>query len=693
MGYGSVDKEVVVTDAAGAAVVMYSAPSAIDDSNAHLMVTLSFSVSKAGYYWSNIASKELLILNTAPSDWTMIVVDSVTSTALSQQANTTTIKVRAVDENGLPIGGKSLAIDYSDESIVFNPVRSAFTDSAGLAQVDVQLKDAADPAALRVSVADRTVLSCSPAAVTLTYVGSYPPEQPMYGGYMTYSAPAPFMQPAGSLDVTAFIWDDNGVPVDGVDASLIVSGTPYGSLAWCDQVNWDSTFDAWGINVITSRDKQNIVTSGPFNTPYDYTNWEMNYNNGYIFWDWGMMTGVPITGGTVSFTIYGVDVAPADVLSHLFVVPNGMGWFNPSTLSYEIDGQTLVSGDCVLGRSYHVVWSTFTIDKPTMMAKTSAYDSTPVNVWVKDETGAPVENADVLVYQNVMRGNLDYLIDPSTNPLMRMSAPVPTDASGYANVQLIAVGRNFQATSVSIMPVVFVRAGMLGSISLLDRTDVMIFTQQCMLDPVPIYDVKGLGSNITVSATVTDSNGLSVLGLTVVLASGAGYVPDPGNVTDENGMVSFRIDTTSMDSTKAGFIGVQMRTEGAAFDVSVARMMIAVKPVALPVEVVSKVRGNPKLSIVTWQLQASTGGAWKASIENHGLKTLELKILDVTNGAATPVFVAKLKFSSLDAYPSGTVTTAAFPIQAGHIYMFSAAPSGQSGDYAIIQLVFSVGSG
>ncbi len=576
ISYGWVDSEQVVTDASGEASMTYTAPAAILELNAHLEVTLSYAVSKAGYMWTDSSAVNLLIYNSLAPLWVMAQVDSVGTTALTRAANATTVTVLAVDDEGNPLAEHRMAVTYSDMNAVFSPVGSVLTDGSGVAIFDVQLKDSASSFGLRVTICNATVLNSVPATITLTHAGSGPVPA-MYGGYMTWDTQ--YLIPDAAHDyveATAHVWDETGAAADGINASLLVSGTPYGSLVWNDYIMWDSTYDGWGINIVTDKDKANLVTSGPFTTYFDYANWEQWYNGGYIYWNWAdnVMVPVDITAGTVTIGIYTQDWAPVDLLGSVYLIPGGTGSFNGTTLSYEINGPTTISGNYVIGRSYTVATPKYYIEKPVMEARLADYDVTNVTMWAFDETNAPLGGASVQAYQNVLTGNRDYTVSPSGR--------IPTDPQGLGTADIIAVGKNNVVTSASLQADVYVRARSLYSVSMFSQSRIFIHTQQCFISMDLIQEVKAIGDMVKVNVTVLDFSGVPIEGMPVELSAGAGNIAVPTMLTGADGRASFDLDTTNVTSAPVGFIPVRASAGGPAYDMSTASMMLAVREVQPP---------------------------------------------------------------------------------------------------------------
>ena len=579
ISYGSVDMEQVVTDASGEASMTYIAPATIHQLNAHLEVTLSYVVSKAGYLWTDSSAVNLLIYNSQAPQWVMAQIDSVGTTALARgaSANATTISVSAVDDAGNPLAKHAMEITYSNESRVFDPVRSVVTNGAGKASFTVQMRDTANSFALRVTIKNSTVLNAMPATIALTHKGAGT-VLTMYGGYMTWDTHYLIPDAAHDyIEATAHVWNQMGVAANGINASLVVSGTQYGSLVWNDYIMWDSTYDGWGINIVTDKDRANLVTSGPFTTYFDYASWEEWYNAGYIYWNWddNVMVPVDINAGTVTIGIYTQDWAPIDLIGSVYLVPGGMGFFNGTTLLYEINGPTTISGDYVIGRSYTVATPKCYIEKPIMEARLTGYDETNVSIWALDENNAALGGAFVRVYQNALTGNADYKVNPSGGFV--------ADPQGMGTSTIIAVGRYNVVTSLSLQADVYVRAQYPYSVSMFSQSRVFIHTQQCFISMDPIQEVRAVGDMVEVNVTVVNFYGSPIEGMPVELSTGAGDIAVPTMLTGADGRASFDLDTTNVTSAPVGFIRVRASAGGPAYDMCSASMMLAVREVQPPV--------------------------------------------------------------------------------------------------------------
>jgi ABC-type transport system substrate-binding protein/protocatechuate 3,4-dioxygenase beta subunit len=582
ISYGSIDDVWLASDADGMASTIYHAPASVVQMNQHETLTLAYFATKEGYVWTGAAAANLLIYNPDAPAWILTRVSSVTTTALATAANLSDIVFQVVDDEGNPIADQALDVTYSNESMVVGPVASVTSDAGGNAPLTVIVKGGTPTQALRVTVGS-TELNATPATVTLTYVGDVAPTTEMYGGYMTFAQPAQYLGPLGALDVTAHIWNSTGVAADGILASLLVSGTQYGTLTWTDLINWDSTYDGWGINIVTAADNGNAIMSGPFNTVFDYDNWDYWYNDqGYIYWDWGTMTGVDVVGGVVDFQVYGIDVVHLDLVGSMYVVPEGYGTFNGTTLSYQIDGQTMIASQYVIGRSYTVVSPSFVVENPVLHAKMSNYEQSNVSITVTDENNVPVDGASAMVYQNSLTGNADYKVYPGGFS----SGSVTTDAAGQANESIIAIAKA-GVYAASAKPNVFVKAMLDGAVSMFAQTQIFIYTSNMFVTLDPIESVVAIGeTNITVTAHVEDFAGTSLPNMTVELTSDSGTVynqPWSSSVQMSSweaghvGEAVFHIDTPIPDATKLAYMTLQVKVSGKPYNLALGSMVLTLQ--------------------------------------------------------------------------------------------------------------------
>ena len=600
ISYGSIDDLWLTSDADGMASTIYHAPDTIIQMNAHETLTLSYSATKEGYTWTGAAAANLLIYNPDAPAWTLTRVLEVSTTALNATGvgtNQSDIVFQVVDDAGNTIADQVLNVTYSNKSMVVGPVATVTSDADGNASLSVMVKDGTPTQALRVTVG-ALELNATPATVTLTYVGDVAPTTEMYGGYMTFAQPAQYLGPLGALDVTAHIWDSTGAAADGILASLAISGTQYGTLTWADLVNWDSTWDGLGINIVTAADNSNALVSGPFNTVFDYDNWYLWYygpdgtlgpkgtgtGDEWIYWNWtdDVMTGVDVVSGVVDFQVTGIDVAHLDLVGSMYVVPEGYGTFNDTTYLYKIDGQTMITSQYVIGRSYSVVSPSFVIENPVLHAKTSDYEQTNVSITVTDENNDLVDGASAMVYQNSVRGNSDYKVYPGGFS----SDSVTTDTAGQANESIIAISST-GVYKASAKPDVYVKAMLEGAVSMFAQTQIFIYTSNMFVTLDPIESVVAIGeTNISITAHVEDFAGTSLPNMTVELTSDSGTVYNqPWSTSvqlsnwepDHVGEAVFHIDTPMPEATKLAYMTLQVKVSGIPYNLALASMVLTLQ--------------------------------------------------------------------------------------------------------------------
>jgi len=782
---GHVDASTVHTDLNGEASMTYYAPSTIGMPNRHLPVSLILSVSKGGYEWTSSAMKDLLIFGDSPPDWAMVRVLGVKTTSLSYDSPATTVTVEVVDDEGTRLPRRMLDVSYSDSAKVADPVLSILTNKKGVAIIPVQVNGLVDSCALKVKVSDHSALSGVSASVTLTYVGLSPPIAELFGGYITFSEPAQYLTPLGAIEATVWAWDSAGNPAD-VPAALMLSSTPYGTLTWSDDIYWDTTLDYLGVNIVSYADGGNYVASGPMNTPFDEANyWEWYYDmNGYLFWDWGMMTGVQFVGGSYTFLIYGIDVAHLDQVGDIFIVPDGTGYFNPATLNYEIDGMTSIAGEYIVGRSYRAVSVDYEVEDPVMTAYALNFDSTTFTGTVTDENGLPVEGAGMLAYENGITGNRNYGVEPNSGT-PRHSAPATTDASGIAHAVVTAVGYpNYgspQPTAYSLAPVIYVKPTMLGAISIISQSQIFIHPQATKSALSPIWSPQQVGQQVPVTVQVTDASGTPTPDLNVRLLAGAGTTLEYVTTTDDSGQATLMVDTSSIVSSKGGFMPVTVSVGGPAYASSTVRMMVPMQNIMPEVEIlaptegavvsgttvtvrvlandangiwglglsldggpmvsvsgpigsaawavvrnlsgitigphvltataydaynvagqdvvsfmsvdvshiVTKLKGAPTLSAVSWIYSPSANGQWTASIKNFGLKSMMLEVYEVTGGGSVKLSSESVSLVVKGKTSGDVIQSRPVSMLAGHDYRIVATPNGVTGTHAIVADIFN----
>ena len=701
IGYGSVDKASVTTDADGLADMNYTAPATNLELNGHLTLTLSYNVSKTGYVWTSTAAANLLIYNENPSDWRLVEITGVSPnkalrSSIPAGPRTTTVSVHAVDALGNDIASERLEVTYNDRTRVVTPEDYVTTNGVGVAALVVTVANDADSYALRVTIGNASSNAAS-TTVTIPYVGTTPPAaEEMFGGYITYGG-TPYMDYlAAELTATVHVWDQTGADADGINASLIVSGTPYGVLAWPDNdAWWTSTWDGWGINVITAADNMNTVRSGPMNSYWsNESNWASNWDpwNGPLYWgmvndgkpdwndDWNGTVVMPTPGITITAGSYDIWLGGKgqsgwlasssfaswiDVATDVVVIPQGDCWFNTSTLSYVINGQTMINGQFVIGRSMDVVSTTYAVEKfiadpmnweggfgawethGVLTWQSPGYDYARVRAFVYDKDNNPVSNCVVGISEQVSSSGVmlsaQYTVFPSRRQVIDVfgtdgktvvgtvdrvrTVELKTGSSGYAEYIIGAIGRepDFAVPSSPATPDLYVRPSAAQTITLYAQSKLIILPQQAFVSVDPIKDVQEIGSLVTVKATVVNADGMPLPNINVELASG-GIVAQPLLLTDASGVAVFSVDTSEITGAKAAFLFVEAKARGPGYDPSSAVARIAVKNTPPAVSVLSPAAS----STVVGPFVNLTGSVY----DMNGIQVVTLKL---DTGSATTV--------------------------------------------------------
>jgi peptide/nickel transport system substrate-binding protein len=567
MAYGSIDDVVLTTDADGLASTVYNAPTELVQMNAHETLSLSFAVVKAGYQFSNAPTANLVIYNEALPDWVMTKVESVGTTALNTASNSTTIIFGVMDDEGNPLPSHTVQFAYSNASVLVDPTPELASDADGNVTLTVMVKDGIDTMAFRVTAKDTTVPNSASATVTLTFVGATAPAETMYGGYITFAQEAQYIGPLGAVDATAWVWDHDGAPATDVNASMMLSATAYGSFLWSDEVFvWDTLWDYLGTAVVTTADNGNFVTSGPLASDFDYANWEAWYNN-WVYFDWGMMLGVPIVDGAIDFTVYGMGVPPVDLVSQIYVVPGGYAYFNEVTSSYQVEGVTTIMVDEVIGKAISIVAPTFEIANPFLETLLTQDDNTTADVWVTDETNTLIEGATGVVYENGVRGNTDYSVYPS--------AGGSTDADGLTQAEIVASKMNGASQKLEV----YVRADSEGALSVFQNTQIFIFAARSFTEIEAVEMPVAMGAtDVAITATVTDWEGNPLEGIPVGLSADVGTVGTPTAVTDADGVATWvDVSAPSIYGAKAAWMTVSAKAGLAPYELSTGLAKLALQ--------------------------------------------------------------------------------------------------------------------
>ena len=610
ISYGRVDKLSVVTDADGYASMNYSAPSqdAFDNFslNTHLAVTLSCNATKAGYTFPGLASVFPLIYNEAPSSWSLVkIVDLTAPPALNDSVNSTIIRVQALNETGVELPFHKLNVTYTNNAnatVLVDPTMSVTTDDLGLANIQVTVKADTPSTAFKVQVQNLTIINSGPATVTVTYRNeTTAPENMTYAGYVQWNTTAQFMGPMGKITAEAHVWNNTGELTNNVLAGLVVGTSKAGDLANSVLAKYSTNSEGWGMTVVSNADAGNYITGGPFNTTFNETDWDFWYNVAeYIGWDWGTIQGVNIVNGSLDVPISGIEVAASDYLSQLYIVPNGLGIFNGTTYSYEIDGTTSLKGDYVIQKSSKVVATSMSMRnpadpsalKPVIQTMATGVDSTRVYGVGTDENNEPVAGATLQCFQ-VFRSyarSTDFVIVPwGRNPFRTGS--VTTDATGTGYMTLLSLANNMitlQPSGATIWqgfivpgtnsPLVNAKASVRGAVSIFATQSVVMIAQQAFIELTPIVEAAPVGADVLVTATAKDINGAAIPNLAITLTvSGGASVASPTQGTDPAGKAVFAVSTKEMRGVKAAFVTTTASGGGPGYAVAAAQMMFPVK--------------------------------------------------------------------------------------------------------------------
>ena len=572
LGYGSIDPEIALTDADGIVMMQYTAQA--DLPNQHMLVSISASVSMDGYLYTNVASAGVVVYNDAAPDWMLVNVESVTTTALDPTTDSATITVSLTDVEGTAIGGETLDVTYSDETMVDTPDFEVTTATDGTADLTVTMDDTGASGALRVTIGKLTAANSISDTVTFTYVDpADPPAAAMYGGYAQYATPK-FIDALGSVDLTFHVFDSDGVAADGITGSILLAATDYGQMTDWSGSEYNTLADYAGMNILTAADDVNIVSAGSYAAPEFLAEWV--WDDDLEAWVDLDAHGVDIVGGVYSMTIEGVDLAHLDQAMSVHLCPDSTADFDWNTYNHVIMGETTISSGYGYGRSMAFTAVRYEIADPVLQAKTSDFDTTTIDVWVYDENNDVIEGAEAAAYQAVRTA---FGLSPTVGSMAEI---ILTDANGYATWDITCASYNatsgeYDKPVIETVPIMYVRAYVDGTISLLSQTK-MVFEPivsvafaafEAVVTPQP------LGFVATISATVVDLNGDPVAGLPVMIGASGGMPFNAEAVTDEDGMVTFAIDTTEVSDVAAAFVALDLTTSG-GYEASGARATVAV---------------------------------------------------------------------------------------------------------------------
>jgi hypothetical protein len=641
LGYGSINPTSVQTGADGTALMTYTAPTA-NLPGQHMLVQLAAAVSHPQHTRVNLAVSQIVVYNDAAPDWILTSIDSVTTTALTPTDPTTTITVVLTDDEGTPIQGEMLDIEYSDASRVSSPVyETPATAVDGTTSFDVTMADTGESGAVRVTIGMMTVANGIHDTVTLTYAD---PADVLgtdyYGGYIQYDL-TKFVEAWGSIHVTAYVFDQNGDPADGVNASVIIPAASAGQMMEWDFYEFNPLWEWVGATLETSVDGQNLPAAGACATPMDGAQ-NLEY---FDFWYGYAPVGVTLTGGVYEMDLYGGDVASLDLITDIFVMPGS--WctapfdgdepigsrddWGPWPLGYYFWGPSLISSSLGYGRAYEVATVTYSIDTPVLMAEDGVPDTTGVQVWVWDENNDPIENADVRIYEGTSSGgslqNNNYRVDPCAG---RATLSVPSDVDGMSEFEVTTVVWDAASASYTggltaiVNPSMFIRARVPGiALPVISQTQLVVEPTRdvAYIVPEPVTVVKPVGDYVTVTAQAFGADGEPYANLPVSIGVNLGTITTPNTWTDSSGMATLGVDTSGIAGATAAFLAVSLITSGAPEGAS-CRIMVALMNEAPSIEIT-----GPAADAEVERPDATiTGGIFDA----NGIAEATLKVDDGT---------------------------------------------------------------
>jgi peptide/nickel transport system substrate-binding protein len=646
LGYGTISPSSLVTGATGKGTMVYSAPDEAIEGQ-HMQVILAASVSHPQYTLTNFAASTIMVYNDAAPDWVLTSIDSVTTTALDPTANETTITVLLTDDEGTAMDGETLNVVYSDESLVVDPVTEVTTAGDGTAEVVVTMADTGESGALRVTIGEMTIANSVSDTVTLTYVDPADPlATEIYGGYIQYAAEK-YIDALGSVDVTVYVFDSNGDPADGVNATVIVPATSYGQMVdWADSA-FNTLWEWLGLSATTEVDGQSISTAGSFASQLDDRT--IDYVN---YWYEYIPVGVTIESGVYDMTLEGVGLAGLDLVNSIHVMPGSWGWAEfdgdedfgsrgddgPWPLNFYFEGQTMISSDMAYGRAMEITTVIYDIEKPVLEARDASFDTTRVTVTVYDENNDPIEGADVSLYT---LGEYGVLVpeDESVTINWRFGiASNTSDGDGMAGFDVVAASQNeyadtprygditraFDGISRISNPDMYLAGDFGTKMTLLSQTQLVIepFRDSVYIELDPMLDVYMIGEKLHIEVTVVDDMGVPYPDLPVTAGVGAvGEVVTPTVVTDGNGMATIVVDTSGIEDAAAAMVSLTLATGGAP-EGCTAKVMVAVQNMGPDVEITAPTADG--------ELEGPDPTVTGAAYDMNGIARITLQVDDET---------------------------------------------------------------
>jgi hypothetical protein len=122
------------------------------------------------------------------------------------------------------------------------------------------------------------------------------------------------------------------------------------------------------------------------------------------------------------------------------------------------------------------------------------------------------------------------------------------------------------------------KASMPGTISLFCIQRATFVVQQGLLELTPITEVTQMGEKIVVTAKVTDTKGVGMPGIQVIMTVSGGAVLDtPTLGTDATGTAKFTIDTSQMGPVRAAYIAVSGSAASPGLTIASCQLAVPVK--------------------------------------------------------------------------------------------------------------------
>jgi hypothetical protein len=115
---------------------------------------------------------------------------------------------------------------------------------------------------------------------------------------------------------------------------------------------------------------------------------------------------------------------------------------------------------------------------------------------------------------------------------------------------------------------------------------------------------------------------------------------------------------------------------------------IDVRYTSLPPRTVTSSGGSPPADRVSWIYSPGSDCSVSLTIENHGLRSVTIDVIELSSGYLKPISKERVTFQRMGAFPTGTVTVNLPDLSAGHSYIISAVPYAKlPGSYCVITTI------